>query len=404
LLIVPLDQAKPGMTLAMTVTHPEHPEQDLLRRGFVLDQAVISRMQFLGIGCIFVDYPGLDDLDKFLAPNLSAERQTLYSKVKTTFTECQRAASPTVDFNDYYSSTRDFITTLLSNGRNPIYLDELSTSMGGDGVRHSMAVAHLALVMGIKLERYLIDQRHRLTTAQAREVVNLGVAGMLHDLGKTKLPQILQQTHTLCPPVDDEFRLEWETHTRLGYAMIRDDVEATAAAAVLHHHQHFDGSGFPKRDMGGGVKMSQDGIRIHVFARILQAADLYDRLTIASDGKTRRSNIEILHLIRTQYSGRVDPQIASVLPTVVPPFPPGSRVTLSDERRAVVTAIDPEDPYRPTVRIVGADNWTLTSETIPLMTTPSISVAEASGVKISELIPLRAVIKAAGATRATTAA
>src|SRR5579885_2121333 len=105
------------MTLAMTVTHPEHPEQDLLRRGFVLDQPVI--------GCIFVDYPGLDDLDKFLAPNRSPERQALYSKVKSTFTECQRESNPTVDFGDYYSSTRDFITTLLSNGRNPIYLDEL---------------------------------------------------------------------------------------------------------------------------------------------------------------------------------------------------------------------------------------------------------------------------------------
>jgi hypothetical protein len=403
LLIVPLDEATPGMTLAMTVTHPEHPEQDLLRRGFVLDQAVIQRMGTLGIGCLFVDYPGLDDLDKFLAPNLSPERQALYSKVKSTFTDCQRAASPTVDFADYYSSTRDFITTLLNGGRNPIYLDELSTSLGGDGVRHSMAVAHLALVMGIKLERYLIDQRHRLTTAQAREVVNLGVAGMLHDLGKTKLPVILQRTHALCPPVDDDFRLDWEMHTRLGYEMIRDEVEPTAAAAVLHHHQHFDGTGFPQRDMGGGVKCTQEGTRIHVFARILQAADLYDRLTVAEDGKRRRGNIEILHLIRTRYAGRVDPQIAAVLPTVVPPFPPGSRVTLSDHRKAVVTAIDPEDAYRPTVRIVGRDNWTLTGETIPLVTAAGLSIAEAGGVSVSEMIPHRLVPKSHSARAANAA-
>jgi hypothetical protein len=375
------------MTLAMTVTHPEHPEQDLLRRGFVLDAPVLARMTTLGIGCLFVDYPGLDDLDKFLAPNLSPARQVLYSKVKSTFTQCQRAASPSVNFADYYSSTRDFITTLLDSGRNPIYLDELSTSLGGDGVRHAMAVAHLALVMGIKLERYLIDQRHRLTTAQAREVVNLGVAGMLHDLGKARLAPILQKTHALCPPVDDDFRRDWETHPRLGYEIIHDEVEATAAAAVLHHHQHFDGTGFPKRDMGNGVHTSPDGTRIHVFARILQAADLYDRLSVTEDGKRRRGNVEILHLIRTRYAGRVDPQITAILPAVVPPFPPGSRVTLSDKRKAVVTAINAEDPYRPTVRIVGADNWTLGGEMIPLLTTPELSVARAGEIAVTEMIP-----------------
>lgn len=403
MLIVPLDEAKAGMTLAMTVTHPEHPEQDLLRRGFVLDQPVISRMHMLGIGCIFVDYPGLDDLDKFLAPNLSAERQALYSKVKSTFTQCQQAASPTVDFGDYYSSTRDFITTLLSNGRNPIYLDELSTSLGNDGVRHSMAVAHLALVMGIKLERYLIDQRHRLTTAQAREVVNLGVAGMLHDLGKSSLPPSLQKHNALCPPEEEEPRAQWEMHTRLGYAMIRDEVEATAAAAVLHHHQHFDGSGFPRRDVGNGLMLGSDGCRIHVFSRILQAADLYDRLTLSDDGKSRRSNIEILHLMRTRYPGRVDPQIMQVLPTVVPPFPPGSRVILSDGQRAVVTAIDPEDPFRPTVRTFCADNRTISNQAIVLMNAPELSVARANGVEVAEMIPRRPTCKTA-ATRACSAA
>ena len=403
MLIVPLDQAKPGMQLAMTVTHPEHPDQDLLRRGFVLDQAVLNKMGTLGIGCLFVDYPGLDDLDKFLAPNLSPERQALYTQVKSTFTQCQRASSPTIDFSDYCNSTRDFITTLLSNGRNPIYLDEMSTALGGDAVRHSMAVAHLALVMGIKLERYLIAQRQRLSTTQAREVVNLGVAGMLHDLGKTKLPNTLQQAHTLCPPGEEEPRLEWEAHTRAGFEMVRDEVEATAAAAVLHHHQHFDGTGFPQRDMGGGVKATMDGSRIHVFARILQAADLYDRLTLAEDGKTRRSNLEILYLLRTRYAGRIDPQIAQVLPTVVPPFLPGSRVTLSDGRRAVVTGIDPEDPYRPTVRTLKADDWTLSDESVSLVNCPALSITQAGGVSVGDMVPRRAPAKPA-AGRAANAA
>src|SRR5258706_2114795 len=118
------------MKLAMTVTHPEQPEQDLLRRNFVLDAAVLHKMRDLGIACIFVDYPGLEDLGKHLAPNLSPERQALYTKVKETFATFQRDAAPAVNFADYYSTTRDFITTILQNGRQPSYLDELSIRLG----------------------------------------------------------------------------------------------------------------------------------------------------------------------------------------------------------------------------------------------------------------------------------
>ena len=387
MLIVPIEQATPGMKLAMTVTHPEQPEQDLLRRNFVLEQPVLDRMRALGVSCIFVDYPGLEDLDKHLAPNLSPERLALYTKVKTSFTECQTNAAPTVNFKDYYSATRDFIATLLQNGKNPIYLDELSARLGADGVRHSMAVAHMALVLGIKLERYLISQRQRLNTAQAREVVNLGVAGMLHDLGKTKLPEKLREVHDLCPPAHPEERAEWESHVRIGYDMIREEVETTAAAAVLNHHQHYDGTGFPTRDLGDGNVLAQDGSRIHIYARILLAADLYDRLAIAPDGKTRRNNLEILHLMRTQYSKRLDPEVAAMLPVVVPPFPPGSRITLSDGRAAVVTTVNLEDPYRPSARFMAPDGLTLTADSVNLAKFPDLQITSVGGTPVGNCLP-----------------
>ena len=400
MLIVPLEEAQPGMKLAMTVTHPQQPEQDLLRRNFVLDAAVLHKMRDLGIPCVFVDYPGLEDLDKHLAPTLSPERQALYVKVKETFTTFQRDAAPAVNFADYYTATRDFITTILQNGRHPVYLDELSIRLGADAVRHSMAVAQLALCMGIKLERFLINQRQRLTVSQAREVVNLGVAGMLHDLGKTKLPESLRQVHGLNPPAEEGERHNWESHARLGFDMVRDEIEVTAAAAVLNHHQHYDGTGFPTRDLGSGVQQAQDGTGIHAYARILLAADVYDRLTIADDGKTRRTNVEILHLIRTRYATWLDPEVAAMLPIVVPPFPPGSRVTLSDGRAAIVTSVELEDPYRPTVRVVAPDGWALTAETFPLAKCPGLAITAIGGVPVTDLLPPRPVSPAKPGQRA----
>ena len=142
---------------------------------------------------------------------------------------------------------------------------------------HRMMTA-LALVLGIKLEGYLISERSRLSVAHAKETVNLGVAGMLHDIGKTKLPRPLQTRHVAsADPVEPAQQREWEEHTRLGYEMIQSGVEATAASAVLHHHQRFDGSGFPKMDIDG-QKQPPAGKRIHIFARILGAAELSGQL------------------------------------------------------------------------------------------------------------------------------
>jgi hypothetical protein len=381
-LIVPIEDAKPGMKLAMTVTHPEHPGQELLRRNFVLDDAVLRKMRELGVQHLFVDYPGLEDLDRHLAPNLSPERQALYSNMRSTMTDLERSREPSVNFHDYYDATRDFISTLLQNGRNPIYLDEMSARLGKDSVRHAMSVAHLALVMGIKLESYLITQRQRLTATQARDVVSLGVAGMLHDVGKMRLPEVLRQAHALNVPADAAARGEWESHVRIGYGMVRDEVEVTAAAAILNHHQHFDGSGFPPLP-----DLPQSGDRIHIFARILLAADLYDRLATTEDGRRRRSNLEILHLLQTRHANVLDPQVLATLPLVVPPFPPGSRVTLSDGRRAIVTGLDPIDAYRPNVRLAAEDGWTLTGESIVLIELPELRISEVGGTTVEELTP-----------------
>jgi hypothetical protein len=182
--------------------------------------------------------------------------------------------------------------------------------------------------------------------------------------------------------------------------MVRGDVETTAAAAVLHHHQHFDGTGFPSRDVTGGQKVTPDGERIHVFARILLAADVYERLSVDEKTSRRRGNAEILHLMRTRYGTWIDPEIMAVLPKVVPPFPPGSKVKLSDGQQAIVTGVDPEDPYRPTVRPVQADGWTMTGETIFMAKSADVRVAEANGVAVAAMTPVIMTKPAPGATRA----
>jgi HD-GYP domain-containing protein (c-di-GMP phosphodiesterase class II) len=382
-----MEQVRAGMKLAVTVSHPEQPEHDLLKPGFELNDDVIGRLKGLGVETIYVDYPDLSDLDRHMAGHLSPARQQVYNQIRNTMQAVQKQAKPSVPFADYYACTRELILTLMQQGEHAIYLDQMSGKLGGHAVAHATAVAHLSLMLGIRLETYLVQQRSRLDAAHARETVNLGVAAMLHDIGVAQLPPALRNFSRVNMPEDEKLLGEWRTHPQRGYDLIRGGVEATAASAVLHHHQHFDGSGFPAPELKPGEEARNVGERIHIFARILAAADVYDRLTATETGQ-RRQNVEILYLMRTRYAAMLDPMILKALPAVIPPFPPGMLVTLSDGTDAVVVAIKPERPYHPQVRrIEDPATLKLGGATLDMALQTGLKIDRVAGLAVGEMVP-----------------
>ena len=387
MLIVPMEQVQAGMKLAAAVSHPEQPDHDLLKAGFDLTADVIARLRDLGVETVYVDYPDLADLDRHMAVTLSPARRGVYQQIRDTMQAVQRQAKPSVPFPAYYDLTRELVTTLLQQGDNAVYLDHMSGKLGGHAVAHATAVAHLALMLGIRLETYLVQQRYRLDRAQAREVINLGVAAMLHDIGAAQLPEAVRKFSRANPPTDEKLLAEWQTHPQRGYELIKGGVEATASSAVLHHHQNFDGTGFPVPPVKPGEEPRNAGERIHVFARILAVADLYDRLT-AGEGGQRRPSIEILHLMRTRYAAGLDPTILMVVPSVIPPFPPGMAVTLNDGTDAVVVALTPQRPYHPKVRrIADPGTFKLAGPALDTFLQPDLKIEKLAGRPIADMIP-----------------
>jgi HD-GYP domain-containing protein (c-di-GMP phosphodiesterase class II) len=383
-----MEQVQAGMKLAVTVSHPEQPDHTLLNAGFELNNEVIGRLRGLGVENVYVDYPDLGDLDRHMAAYLSPQRQVVYNQIRDAMTAVQRQAKPNVPYTDYYASTRELILTLMSQGEHAIYLDQMSGKLGGHAVAHATAVAHLSLMLGLRLETYLVQQRSRLTTAHAREVTNLGVAAMLHDIGIAQLPAAVRKFSRVNLPEDKALWAEWQTHPQRGYDLIKGGVEATAANAVLHHHQHFDGTGFPVMPVKPGDDGPRNaGERIHIFARILAVADLYDRLTVGETGH-RRANIEILHLMRTQYASTLDPMIMKMVPTVIPPFPPGMTVTLNDGTDAVVVGMQSHRPYHPLVkRITDLATFKLGGAVIDMALQPNLRIDRVGCKPVADMVP-----------------
>jgi HD-GYP domain-containing protein (c-di-GMP phosphodiesterase class II) len=376
------------MVLGMPVRHPKRRDQVLLRAGYELDPQAIQRLKEIRLPDVWVQYPDLEFVGKYINPHILNGQTQIVSTVGDVFGKITNDAHARLDYPAYRNMIRDFIDRLIENPEAAVLLQELA-STDEPLLRHSSNTCYLALLMGLTLEGYLIQQRKRLSPHMAKDVVSLGIGAMLHDIGMTRLPAEVQarwrKTH-------DEQDPEWQEHVEIGYSIVQGHIEPSAAASVLHHHQRYDGKGFPRRREHDGQERALAGERIHVFPRIIAAADLFDRLRHpAGEEETTRPVVQVLRLMQhPEIARRIDPIVYNALIAVAPPYPPGSLVRLSDGRQGVVISWSAEAPCRPAVQMIGEIDPRAASrcsegrdpEVVDLRMRQDLQVSEAEGSKV----------------------
>ncbi|MCC6579448.1 MAG: HD domain-containing protein [Phycisphaeraceae bacterium] len=344
MLRVDIRRARTGMTLALPVRHPKSPTQTLLKVGFELDRRAIARLMELGVRTVWTQCPNLSNLESFVSREVAEAQGQLLQDLGSCLHNVQGIAAPRVDFETYTSSIGQMIRGLVENPKAGVFLGDLVDTDDAAFMRHCSTVAYLSLMMGLKLEGYLVQQRRLIPPARAKEVEQLGVGAMLHDIGMLQLdPEIKQRFYASGDRTDPE----WREHPNIGYQMVHNKVLPTAATVVLHHHQRYDGSGFAGRDWP-----SLEGGRIHVFARIVAVADIFDRLRfpVAADP---RPTVQALHIMTLPaVLATMDVRVVRALFTVAPPFPPGSMLRLSNGDWAVAVDHNPLNPCRPKVLLI----------------------------------------------------
>lgn len=385
MLRVPLSQAAPGMTLAMPLHHPDTPGRVLLQAGYELDEADIERVREIEIRQIWVRYPSLEFLGEYINPGAIALQQELAAGLEDAFSTVANTGEAEFEYEQFRQAIGQIIDMFTSQPRAALFIDEVCPG-GKTHIAHAANVCSLSLLMGLRLQEYVAQQRSRLHPRYATNVVNLGVGAMLHDIGMLQLdPETLDRWARTC----DENDPIWRQHVWRGYELVRQEAGPSAASIVLNHHQYFDGSGFPERQEGNGSLRTLDGEFIPVFARIVTVADVFDRLRNPPDGSRPIAAVEAQHsLLREPWKSRLDPLCVKALISVAPPYPPGSLVTLSDGRDGVVTDWTPANPCRPSVRIIDktqpdneADETTV--ETVDLNDHPDLSVVFAEDRDVS---------------------
>ncbi len=131
----------------------------------------------------------------------------------------------------------------------------------------------------------------------------------LHDIGKVGLPD-----HILLKPgkLDSNERILMQTHTTIGSETLKSVIQKQgesmaflqmAADIARHHHERFDGGGYPDKLAGASIPLS---------ARLVAIADVYDALRSRRPYKPALSHTATLELIRQVCDGQFDPDLVKV--------------------------------------------------------------------------------------------
>ena len=211
-----------------------------------------------------------------------------------------------------------FIDEILSQPSMVLNVSALSKSPG-DLFTHAINVMVTALCLGRKF-RFSYD-----------EMKQLGIGAINYDLGLVAVPEaILEKQGDL---TEEEYRI-YEQHTVFGYIMLSQNpsIPPTSSAVALQHHEHQNGTGFPRGIKGENRPPLKDFSRknvIHRFAEIVAVADNYDMLITGRNGYGHKHTVrDALKKIIQMGGARLNSEIVKTLVSIVPVYPVGARIRI----------------------------------------------------------------------------
>lgn len=218
----------------------------------------------------------------------------------------------------------------LSIQRNPHALISLARIKTADNYTYLHSMAVCALMMALAQRMQMSEEEVRLA----------GLSGLLHDVGKCRIPlRILNKPGALTP---EEWRI-MQDHSTLGAQLLRPlDVPDLVLQACLHHHEKMDGSGYPS-----GLK----GEQIHQLARMAAICDIYDAVTSDRPYKKGWPPAQALQRMTQWCGSHLDKVIFEQFVQTVGIYPIGSLVRLNTDQLAVVIDATSQSLLTPQVRV-----------------------------------------------------
>jgi len=183
-------------------------------------------------------------------------------------------------------------------------------------INHSMSVAIIAAKIA-KLLGYSTDDT---------QTIILGA--LLHDIGKTKLPDKIANRNGYISPEDGPL---YQSHVQVGYDLIKSlGLSREVTIILVQHHEYNDGSGFP---------LHLKTAKIHPYAQIVAVADMFDALV--HENNELPNFFDIRSKLLSNGANKFTPAILDIFDHYLSDFIFNVNVELSDGRTAEVIYTHP---------------------------------------------------------------
>lgn len=314
----------------------------LIARKTVLDGFLIEALQKMNVTGIYIregeeDPETESNIEISPEVQMTIEKLTVADRSKVKLSESvKKRVSEGIKFLYNDTSAPDFVDTaanvttslvssIMENEAVALNIDALKFS-DEYTFQHSVDVATIAMLIA------------KNSAMSETEIQKIGMAGLLHDMGKSKIPnEILNKAGKL---TEEEFAV-MKNHSLFGYQILKDKggIPQEVLMGVLQHHEKLNGKGYP---MGVAAE------KIYPYAKILAIADIYDALVTERPYKKAFSQQDAIEMIMAM-TDELDITYMRNFLGIVILYPVNSIVTLSNGEKAKVLENNPQYPLRPKV-------------------------------------------------------
>lgn len=228
---------------------------------------------------------------------------------------------------------RQCVDSLLRNESAMIWLSRIKQADEYTG-QHCLAVS----VLAIGFARFLGHNDNELEQA--------GLCGLLHDVGKIKVDQlILNKPGKL---TEQEFKYMRE-HAKLGYDLLlsHPDVPPNVVDAAYNHHERLDGAGYPR---------ALNADQIPYWARVVSICDVYDAITSHRVYDGARPPKDAIKVLMSGRETQFDDKLVLKFVEWIGAFPVGTLVSLHTGEIAIIVESERQQRLRPRVVVLRDEN------------------------------------------------
>jgi putative nucleotidyltransferase with HDIG domain len=338
-----MDKARlcPGMILGQDVYN--FANQIVVKKGTVLDERTITKLHRFEIPQFMIEEEvlSIQEANSYHRSSYSERIQNnpafrrFQANYDTEIISFQNMISCVIEKNqkiDCEALYRQVVMLLKDTGNSINAFDMVQNLRHYDDstYAHSMNVGLLCNVFADWLE-FGEEEKKTLT-----------VAGILHDIGKTRVPlEIIQKPARLS---EEEYQII-KKHTEYGFAILTENkLDYHIRYTALQHHERMDGSGYP---------LGLAGDHIDEYARIVSIIDVYDAMTSPRVYRGPTCPFDVIQIFEEEGFQKYDSRyILTFLRRIAESYL-NERIKLSDGRTGKLIYINVHALSRPVVMVDG---------------------------------------------------